>query len=371
MNKKMFTLDRKLAAGEELSEFDKLMLAIELPKPPLRNAIVEGIVVTKSKNSYIVDIGQKADSQASFKECSEELEVGESYTFLVFSEPDDEGAVELSRNRASSWIELMKLVESGDVGIAKVYAVQHSRGGRVAGVKAVICGVRAFIPRSEINYRGSLEDLLEVEVPVKVLEANSVKGRYGQLILSQRRAMELRQDEQLATINKGDIITGTVAKHITPGVLVDLGGGVTGLIHRSEVCGDRSVEPNTVLFIGDQVEVKVLNVNPEKRQVSLSRRAAMQDEFFASIKEGDILEGVVARFQDYGAFVTLADCTDGLLHVSELLSAGSGPGKVTETLQVGEHVRVKVKTIDASHRRLALTRKGMPEAVRTESGQVA
>ena len=354
MNKKMFTLDHKLAAGEELSEFEKMMLASEFPTPPVRNAIVEGVVVNKSKNGYIVDIGQKCDAEVSFKECSEDLDNGSTHTFLVFSEPDEDGGVMLSYDRAHNWIGLIDLVHSGETAQAKVYAIQHSRGGRVSGVKAVISGVRAFIPRSEMLYRGNLEELLQTEIPVKVLEADPVKGRFGQLILSQRRATETRQDEQLASIKTGDILKGVVSRLIQPGALVDLGGDVTGLIHRTELSGNRHAEPAEVVQVGDEVEVKVLNVNMDKRQVSLSRRAVLQQSFFETVRDGDILEGVVARFQDYGAFVTVGGCVDGLLHTSELISVGS----VCETFKVGEKIRVRVKTVDAERQRLALTRKG-------------
>lgn len=434
----MFTLDRKLANGEELNEFDKLMLGIEIPSPPARNELVEGIVVSQTKGGYTVDIGRKADSSLSNKECSTDLEIGGTYTFLVFSDVDADEGPELSYDRAQNWLSLQQNAESGEVTMAKVYRIQEYRKGGVSGVKAVANDVRAFIPRSELAYRGRFEELLETEIPVKVLEANPTKGRFGSLILSHKQAVQVSQDEVLATLNAGDIVTGTVSKFIDPGVLVDLGGHVTGMIHKSEVSSDRSADPTSVVSLGEEVEVRVLyvnmdrrqvslsmrstgdctyleslevgsltegtvskiigpgvlvdldgkvtglihrteltgnrNVDPktvvevgdkvpvkiiavdtEKRTVSLSRRAAVQEPFLASLKEGEEVEGVVARFQDYGAFVTLGDCIDGLLHVSDLVKRSN----LTETLKAGETIRVKVKSIDLVSSRIALTRIGL------------
>ncbi|MBZ0187037.1 MAG: S1 RNA-binding domain-containing protein, partial [Candidatus Obscuribacterales bacterium] len=288
---------------------------------------------------------------------ADELQVGATYTFIVTSEPDDEGACNLSQKRASVWLQLRQKQESGEFDLAKVYAIATSRGGRVSGVKANIHGVRAFIPRSEILYFGKMEDLLDKEVPVKVLEADPAKGRFGECILSQLKAVEAEQDGYLNDLTIGETVTGVVRKLIGAGVLVDLGDRVTGLIRRCELCGDRSIDPGKVVRIGETIKVKVVSVETEKRKVFLSRRAVLQDDFLPTIKEGAVLSGIVARSENFGAFVCLGDCVDGLLHISDFRGAGTASaGSPSELFVVGQEIEVQIKALDLTRMRISLTR---------------
>ena len=451
--KKLFTFDRNRLEGKPLSEFEKLLLGQEILLDPEENELVEGTIVAKDKSCFIVDIGRKSDSFAPFNENPEDLEVGGTYTFLVVPKPKkrmpegmedwepakDDMGVKLSYNRASGWLKLREHIESGEVAAASVFHVQTYRNGGASGVKANIFGMRAFIPRRELSYRGDLNDLIGQEIPVKVLTADPTQGRFGQLIVSHRQASEMRQDAMLATLNQGDIVTGVVHKLISAGVLVDLGGEVTGMIHRSEVSLDRNAEPSEVVKVGDEVEVRVLHVNAQdrkvslsmrsagdgsymeslsvgevktgivskiirpgvlvdidgkatglvhrtelsgtstfdqgsikvgdkmtvkvlavdldKRTISLSRRAALQEPFLASLKEGDVLEGEVACLKPYGAFVSLNGCIDGLLHNSDI-AAGSDSNQ-PKAYKHGEKIQVKVLKLDLDKGQINLTTKGL------------
>lgn len=453
---KQFPINQKIANGEELTEFEKLMLEAGAPPRLVRNQIVEGVVVNKYKSGWMVDIGQKSDSIVSSKECSEDLQIGETYTFLVYSDPDEldvatEGGVALSYDKAQSWVKLGQLAESGDETKAKVYAVQNYRGGGVSGVKAVIHGVRAFIPRRELNHRGDVRELIDMEIPVEILHADSTNGRFGKLMIKPRTdQIDAKIEAKLATLKPGQIVTGVVFKFIEPGalvnlgdhavgliyntefsndpnverhhvakvdeevevrvlrvnmerlqvslsmrsvnnlayleslkagdhvigtvtnvisagVLVDLEGKATGLVHRTEVASFRNADPAKVVKVGEEIPVKVLNVDLDERKVSLSRIQAIQEPFLADLKEGAVVEGVVSRLQNYGAFVTLGGCVDGLLHVTDMQSASG----VTETFKTGEHIRVKVESIDLKELRISLSRKGLSSADETDGDRAA
>ncbi|MBK9141239.1 MAG: 30S ribosomal protein S1 [Candidatus Melainabacteria bacterium] len=343
------------AAG---ASFASLMENWKLPETPAINSLVEGEVVATCKGGYLVSLGLKADSFMPGDQATGLVEVGGVYTFLVTSAADDEGTVNLSQKRAATWLDLKSKKESGETALARVLAVATSRGGKVAGLRANIAGVRAFIPRSELQHFGKLDELVGEEIPVKVLDLNPSKGRFGECILSQMKVVQAEQDDLLKELKAGEIVTGVVKRIIPQGVLVELGSNVTGLIRRAELSGNRSIDPSQVVRPGETVSVAVVSVDAVNRKVLLSRRSALQRDFLPTLFEGRILKGVVARSEQFGAFICLGDCIDGLLHISDFRGAEKAKaGEATEIFAVGQEIEVKIASLDLSRLRISLTRK--------------
>lgn len=317
-----------------------------------RNTIVEGLVVQQIKGGYLIDLGMKCDSLVSDVEPGE-LEVGKTYQFFVAGASDEDGSCGLSYRRAATWRTLIGAVESHESIPAKVVGIAKSfKTEKVAGLNVYIMGVKGFIPRSELVFHGKLEELIGQEIPARILDANPSKGRFGLLVASQSKPIEDLQATRFNEIEVGQVLEGTITKVIDAGALVDLGGEVVGLVYRTELGGDRSMHPTKLVQAGQKVTVKVVSVNVEKRKVNLSMRDALQSAFLAGVNDGDILEGIVARFEQYGAFIALGGCIDGLLHNTEFAARN-------EQLELGQTVTVKVKALDRERGRVSLTRKGI------------
>lgn len=337
-----------------------LMAQYEMPSALSRNAIVTGEVVASVKGGYLVSTGGKSDSLVRDAEPGE-LVIGQSYKFFVLDDADADCESQLSFRHAAKWEKFAKLQEDQTVVMAQVHrdprkAVVRSRAkDTVGGLIAYFEETRCFIPRSETQQHGRLDDLAGTEIPVVIISADSSKGRCGEVILSQARALAKHRDERLAELHKDDVLDGTVVKVIDAGVLVNVGGGLTGLVYRTEVSGDRNCDPSKLYRSGDAVTVKVTAINLAKGQVSLSIRAAKQSDFLHSIKEGDVIKGTVARFESYGAFVSLGDCIDGLLHIEDY---GTNGGR-REKLTGGQSIDVQVNAIDLERGRISLSRKAL------------
>jgi len=360
MKQQLTSLDSALTADNAQApafSMADLMAQFEMPSAPKRNSIVTGEVVAAVKGGFLVSLGMKSDSLVRDAEPGE-LEIGKSYQFYVCDETDNEGEGELSYRRAAAWTRLAGLVTSQNIVMAQVHrdskrAVARSKSDRIGGLIAYIDGLRCFIPRSETQQHGRLEDLAGQEIPVVVLSADPAKGRGGEIVLSQSRALTQIRQARLAELSLGDVLEGTVVKVIEAGVLVDV-GELTGLVGRSEVGGNRNADHSGAVKAGQKVTVKVTSINHAKGQVSLSIRGARQDSFLRSLKEGDVVTGTVARFEPYGAFVCIGDCIDGLLHKEDY---GFVAGNRRENLTVGQVIEVEVATLDVEKSRIGLSRK--------------
>jgi len=338
-------------------DMNALMAQFGVPTAPRVGSLVTGEVVAKSKEGYFVSIGIKGDSLVYDAEPGE-LELGQSYQFFVVSEPNDDGACGLSFKRAAVWNKLIHAAESGENVEVRIHpnpvrAVSKSRTtDRVGGLNVFVLGMKSFIPRSQLSLHGKLENFAGQTIPAKVLSADPAKGEHGEIILSHSKAVEEQELARFASLKIGAMEMGTVVAVLESGALVDV-GGLAGLVYRTELAGNRNVNPKDVVQVGDEVQVKVVDLNQAKRQVSLSIRAALQDSFLTGVKKGDALTGTVARFETFGAFVLIGGCIDGLVHITDYAEEHGR----RETLTVGQTVQVVVKDID-DRNRISLTRKG-------------
>ncbi|HEU2999862.1 TPA: 30S ribosomal protein S1 [Streptococcus pneumoniae] len=253
----------------------------------------------------------------------------------------------------------------------EVVTVKGTRAVK-GGLSVEFEGVRGFIPASMLNTRfvRNAERFVGQEFDTKIKEVNAKENRF---ILSRREVVEAAtaaaRAEVFGKLAVGDVVTGKVARITSFGAFVDL-GGVDGLVHLTELSHERNVSPKSVVTVGEEIEVKILDLNEEEGRVSLSLKATVPgpwDGVEQKLAKGDVVEGTVKRLTDFGAFVEVLPGIDGLVHVSQISHKRIENPK--EALKVGQEVQVKVLEVNADAERVSLSIKALEERPAQEEGQ--
>lgn len=329
--------------------------------------IVSGPAISVAKTEIEVDLGDGHIGVLSDRHYAENLRVdltgeaqpGDVLEGAVLLRDDRAGRIVLSRVWAlqqRAWEAVEAARGSGDTITAVV--VDAVKGGLAANV-----GIRAFIPRSLIDVDGSTdpEDLVGQTVECKVIEVDRAKGR---LVLSRKAALRSgRRHAQKAALGKlrvGDVKQGKVVEIADFGAFVDV-DGVRGLVHRSELGWSRPRHPSEVVSVGDEVEVRVVRIQPAKLRLGLSMKQGSDP--LREIEVGTRVVGQVSRFADFGAFVRIAAGVEGLVHLSELSEYRVRHAE--EVVMLGEEVTVKVLGVNRRRRTvdLSITQAVAPDAV--------
>ncbi|HFH1683246.1 TPA: 30S ribosomal protein S1 [Streptococcus pneumoniae] len=253
----------------------------------------------------------------------------------------------------------------------EVVTVKGTRAVK-GGLSVEFEGVRGFIPASMLNTRfvRNAERFVGQEFDTKIKEVNAKENRF---ILSRREVVEAAtaaaRAEVFGKLAVGDVVTGKVARITSFGAFIDL-GGVDGLVHLTELSHERNVSPKSVVTVGEEIEVKILDLNEEEGRVSLSLKATVPgpwDGVEQKLAKGDVVEGTVKRLTDFGAFVEVLPGIDGLVHVSQISHKRIENPK--EALKVGQEVQVKVLEVNADAERVSLSIKALEERPAQEEGQ--
>lgn len=253
----------------------------------------------------------------------------------------------------------------------EVVTVKGTRAVK-GGLSVEFEGVRGFIPASMLDTRfvRNTERFVGQEFDAKIKEVDAKENRF---ILSRREVVEAAtaaaRAEVFGKLAVGDVVTGKVARITSFGAFVDL-GGVDGLVHLTELSHERNVSPKSVVTVGEEIEVKILDLNEEEGRVSLSLKATVPgpwDGVEQKLAKGDVVEGTVKRLTDFGAFVEVLPGIDGLVHVSQISHKRIENPK--EALKVGQEVQVKVLEVNADAERVSLSIKALEERPAQEEGQ--
>ena len=253
----------------------------------------------------------------------------------------------------------------------EVVTVKGTRAVK-GGLSVEIEGLRGFIPASMLDTRfvRNTERFVGQEFDAKIKEVDPKENRF---ILSRREVVEAEaaaaRAEVFGKLNVGDVVTGKVARITSFGAFIDL-GGVDGLVHLTELSHERNVSPKSVVSVGDEIEVKVLDLNEEEGRVSLSLKATTPgpwDGVEQKLAAGDVVEGTVKRLTDFGAFVEVLPGIDGLVHISQISHKRVENPK--DALKVGQEVTVKVLEVNAAAERVSLSIKALEERPAQEEGQ--
>ena len=253
----------------------------------------------------------------------------------------------------------------------EVVTVKGTRAVK-GGLSVEFEGVRGFIPASMLDTRfvRNTERFVGQEFDAKIKEVDPKENRF---ILSRREVVEAAtaaaRAEVFGKLAVGDVVTGKVARITSFGAFIDL-GGVDGLVHLTELSHERNVSPKSVVTVGEEIEVKILDLNEEEGRVSLSLKATTPgpwDGVEQKLAKGDVVEGTVKRLTDFGAFVEVLPGIDGLVHVSQISHKRIENPK--EALTVGQEVTVKVLYVNADAERVSLSIKALEERPAQEEGQ--
>ena len=245
----------------------------------------------------------------------------------------------------------------------EVVTVKGTRAVK-GGLSVEFEGLRGFIPASMIDTRfvRNTEQFVGQEFDAKIKEVDPAENRF---ILSRREVVEAAtaaaRAEVFGKLAVGDVVTGKVARITSFGAFIDL-GGVDGLVHLTELSHERNVSPKSVVTVGEEIEVKILDLNEEEGRVSLSLKATTPgpwDGVEQKLAKGDVVEGTVKRLTDFGAFVEVLPGIDGLVHVSQISHKRIENPK--EALKVGQEVKVKVLEVNADAERVSLSIKALEE----------
>ena len=253
----------------------------------------------------------------------------------------------------------------------EVVTVKGTRAVK-GGLSVEFEGLRGFIPASMLDTRfvRNTERFVGQEFDGKIKEVDPKENRF---ILSRREVVEAEsaaaRAEVFGKLNVGDVVTGKVARITSFGAFIDL-GGVDGLVHLTELSHERNVSPKSVVTVGEEIQVKVLDLNEEEGRVSLSLKATTPgpwDGVEQKLAAGDVIEGTVKRLTDFGAFVEVLPGIDGLVHISQISHKRVENPK--DVLKVGQEVTVKVLEVNAADERVSLSIKALEERPAQEEGE--
>jgi small subunit ribosomal protein S1 len=250
------------------------------------------------------------------------------------------------------WDRLARLAENE--GEVEGMIVAQNKGGL-----SVDMGVRAFVPRSQIDIH-RVDDCSPYVGRTERFRVIEFDAKRCNVVLSRRALLEEEREEDrsklLQTLEAGQVYDGVVRNVVDYGAFVDV-GGVEGLLHSSNISWGRVDHPSELFRPGDEVKVVVLDWDPDRERLSLGRKQLLADpwkEIDADYSEGDVVEGKVVSLAEFGAFVEVEPGLEGLVHVTEL-SWVERIEHPREVLEIGQHVRVKVIGIDSEKRRLSLS----------------
>jgi small subunit ribosomal protein S1 len=326
--------------------------------------VVTGKVVRIDKDEVLVDIGYKSEGVIPQNELSirrsidpaEEVSLGEEVDALVLTKEDQDGRLILSKKRARferAWRRIEAAAESGEPVEGTV--IEVVKGGLIIDL-----GVRGFLPASLVDIRRvqNLDEYMGQKIECKVIELNRSRNN---VVLSRRAVLEEERKEArqqiLDRLQRGEVVTGTISNIVDFGAFVDL-DGIDGLIHISELSWGHVNHPSEVLSIGDEVSVKVLDIDRDRQRISLGLKQTQEDPWERVVRTynvGDVLEGKVTKVVSFGAFVEIMEGVEGLVHISEL--AQHHVENPREVVEPGDEVKVKILEIDEERRRLSLSLK--------------
>jgi small subunit ribosomal protein S1 len=344
--------------GELIPDYDSTFPVIN------EGEVVRGKVVRVDKDEVLIDIGYKSEGVIPVSELSirrsvnpaDEVQLGDEIDALVMTKEDAEGRLILSKKRARfemAWKRIEEAAESGEPVEGTV--IEVVKGGLILDL-----GVRGFLPASLVDIRRvqDLDEFMGQTLRCKVIELNRSRNN---VVLSRRAVLEEERKEMrqaiLDRLSPGDVVTGTISNIVDFGAFVDL-EGIDGLIHISELSWSHVNHPSELLEIGQEVEVKVLDIDRERQRISLGLKQTQSDpwqQVIDTYDQGDVVEGRVTKVVTFGAFIEVVPGVEGLVHISEL--AEHHVENPREVVTQGEAVKARIIEMDAERRRLSLSLK--------------
>ncbi|HHU52377.1 MAG TPA: 30S ribosomal protein S1 [Firmicutes bacterium] len=359
---------------------EESVMTMETDLPTLEEgAIIQAKVVLVQDDAAYVDVGWKSDLPVPLPELTAEkvtsahqvVKEGD-YIEVKVVRSRDEDKVLLSKRQAEQsrlWQELEEVYKE------KQQVTGEIKKAIKGGLEVEIKGLRAFLPASQadLGFVRDLNTLVGQESNFYIIEFSIPKR---QLVVSRRAVLEeekaAAEERIYSQIKEGDTRTGVVTRLASFGAFVDIGEGVEGLLHVSELSWDHVGHPSERLKEGDQIEALIIKIDAEAKRISLSLKQLIPHPWETAaekFKAGDIVEGEVVRITPFGAFVHLGEGIDGLIHISQL--SEERVEKPEDVVAVGQKVKARILKVDPENRRIGLSlrepkAKKEPELEKTE-----
>jgi small subunit ribosomal protein S1 len=343
-------------------------MSVELPQI---GEIRKGTIASIGSNQILISVGAKSEGVVAGRELEQltaeeraELQVGQEVNVFVLNPEDQNGNVVLSFKRAQeelSWENVEKMIADETVMDTKI--IGFNKGGLIAAVG----NLRGFVPSSQVSSARRAQStgdtpeqrwqkMVGQPISVRIIEVDRERRR---LILSERNTnTESRasmKDRVISELEEGKVYTGRVTSLAEFGAFVNL-NGADGLVHLSELSWERLTHPKDILEVGQEVKVKVINIDREKKRIGLSIRALQDDPWKRQVEKfsvGQLVEGVITRMTKFGAFARLEGDVEGLVHVSEL--SNTRVEHLKELIKEGDVKTLRIIRIDSEQHRIGLS----------------
>lgn len=343
---------------KEISPDEMQRLYEESFKRIEEGGIVRGQVVRVEPEGVVVDVGYKSEGTIPLSEFSREelkaIRAGDILEVFIEEREDTEGNIVLSKEKADRrkiWERIEEVYKEGMPINGKVV-------GKVKGGLNVDIGVKAFLPGSQIDVRPirDLDRMIGQTYQVKIITMDQKRGN---VVVSRRSLIEEQikkvREQTLEALEEGQLLEGYVKNITDYGVFVDL-GGIDGLLHITDISWGRVGHPSEVFRVGEKISVKVLKYDPETGRVSLGYKQKTTDPWIAvedKFQEGSKVQGKVVNITEYGAFVSIEDGVEGLIHISDM-SWTNEVKHPSKAVSIGETITAKVLNIDRQNRKISL-----------------
>jgi small subunit ribosomal protein S1 len=338
---------------------------------PQQGEIRNGVIASLTPGQILVSIGTKSEGMITGKEFEQippdelaTLQVGQEIPVYVLNPEDTNGNLVLSYTRAREevgWLHVEQMLTSKENSHSTI--IGYNKGGLIVPVG----GLRGFVPASQISLsrRASLagdtpeqrwSKMIGEEIDVCVIEVDRERRR---LILSERAAStetrETLKERVIEELHEGEVRTGRVTSLADFGAFVNI-SGADGLVHLSEISWDRINHPGEVLKVGQEVKVKIISIDREKKRIGLSIRQLEDDPWTRQVSHyqvGQLVQGTITRLTKFGAFARLEGDVEGLIHISEISEKRIEHPK--EVLKDGSLVTLRIIKIDPENQRIGLS----------------
>jgi small subunit ribosomal protein S1 len=346
------------ASQEPAEDFGVLLAQFEKThaRAPEAGKQLLGTVITVSADQVFLDIGFKTEGvlpRTAFENNAEAVKSGDTVPVSVTGR-NEEGYYSLTRFKVAQPRDWSALKQAFEQKLAVVGTVT----GVVKGGLNVDVGVRAFMPASRSGARDAaeIEALVGQQINCRITKLDVTDE---DVVVDRRVVLEEQAraaaEAHFGAMNEGDTVTGTVRSLMSYGAFVDI-GGVDGLLHVSDIAWNRVDKPDDVLAVGQEVQVKILKIDPETKKISLGLKQ-LQPEPWQTAPEryqaGQRVHGRVTRVAEFGAFVEIEPGVEGLIHVSEM-SWGKKVRIASDIVKQGEIVDAVILSIKPEERRISL-----------------
>jgi len=320
--------------------------------------LIEATVVGLSNRDVVVNIGFKSDGvipRSEFRDMPE-LKINDIVKVYVEEQENIKGQLILSRRKAKlmdAWDNIQKAFDNDSV--LPGFVKRRTKGGLIVDIYSI----ETFLPGSQIDVKPIRDYDIYVDKP---LDVKIVKINYSNdnVVVSHKMLIEKDLEEQknkiLKSLEIGQVLEGTVKNMTNFGVFVDLGGGIDGLLHITDISWGRVNHPEEVLKLDEKLNVVVLDYNDEDKRISLGMKQLTEHPWNSldeDLDVGSVVKGNIVNVADYGAFLELTPGVEGLIHVSEM-SWSQHLRNPSDFMKNGDELEAVVLSIDRNEKKMSL-----------------